>query len=358
MRESLIFLVVWVLWNPVATQADEARKVIVGVNTPGVEQLNDEQVHALVEQLQKNGVKTVRTGIGGIYNRFIIDAYQHGMGALVVIWPNARPNAKPHPGLSDAYPETFGASIAAQLAPIEAAGVPLTALQLGNEINGPYFNGDFLPALATGRVMGLSDLDNPNDPEGQEIAASYRAYLPLLAVLKDVRDHSNVNRRTPIISAGMGDGGLPGKRPGQKLDGVSVPATFAFLRRIGIDKLVDGYGVHVYPSGDPHRSASTRTADLKQDAFALCTRDKPCWLTEWGWRNTDQSCPLKDETRAQLTQLEREAFEPFVEQAQLAGILYYMWGGLPEQRTGNEDPAAIFRCGALTEGGRLAIAPM
>jgi hypothetical protein len=228
-------------------------------------------------------------------------------------------------------------------------------LELGNEINGPFFNGDFLPSLATGRVLGLSDLDNPQDPEGQAIAASYRAYLSLLAVLKDVRDHSKVNRKTPIITAGMGDGGLPGKRPG-KLDGVSIPATFAFLRRNGMDKLVDGYGVHVYPSGDLRRSASTRTDDLEQDAFALCTAAKPCWLTEWGWGNPDQSCPLNDKTRAQLIQLERKAFEPFVKQGRLAAILFYMWSGLPGAKS--EDPAAIFRCGTLTDAGKLALGPM
>ena len=330
-----------------------AGKIIVGVNTPGVQYMNDEQQHALIEQLQKNGVKTVRIGIGDKFNRFIIDAHQHGIGAVVVVWPNAKPTAQPRPAdpslglqwaqhrITDADPETFGASVTAQLAPIEAAGVPLTALQLGNEINGPFFNGDFLPAQATGRVMGLSDLDNPNDPEGRTIAASYRAYLPLLAALKDVRDHSTVNRKTPILSAGMADGGPPGKRPGQRLDGVSVAATLAFLRRNGMDKLVDGYGVHVYPSGDLHRPASTRIDDLNQDAFALCTAARPCWLTEWGWGNRDQSCPLHDAVRAQLVQIERSAFEQFIKQGRLAAILHYDWSGLPGQT--NEDPAGIFR---------------
>ena len=185
--------------------------------------------------------------------------------------------------------------LATQLAPLEAAGVHLTALELGNEINGPYFNGDFLPALASGRVLGISDLDNPNDPEGRAISASYRAYLRVLAALKDLRDHSKANKTTPIILAGLADGGLPGRKSGQRLDGVSIPATLAFMRRNGVDTMVDGYGVHVYPAGDPHRSAETLVGLLDKDAFALCTAAKPCWLTEWGFNNCLSEKQIADE---------------------------------------------------------------
>jgi hypothetical protein len=38
--------------------------VIVGVNVVGAQLINDEQQNALIEQLQKDGVKTVRTRIG------------------------------------------------------------------------------------------------------------------------------------------------------------------------------------------------------------------------------------------------------------------------------------------------------
>jgi hypothetical protein len=102
-----------------------------------------------------------------------------GVGTVAIIYPTqggAGVHTRPadlsvglqwaQPALTDADPAKFEAWLATQLAPLEAAGVHLTALELGNEINGPYFNGDFLPAQASGRVLGLSDLDNPNDPEG------------------------------------------------------------------------------------------------------------------------------------------------------------------------------------------------
>jgi hypothetical protein len=50
------------------------RRIIVGANTIGARYMNDEQQDALIEQLRENGVKTVRTGIGDRFNRFIVGA--------------------------------------------------------------------------------------------------------------------------------------------------------------------------------------------------------------------------------------------------------------------------------------------
>jgi hypothetical protein len=367
-RKIWIFVAAGIAFGAVEVRPALAGTVVVGVNTIGAQYMNEQQQDALIEQLQKDGVKAVRTGIGDKFNRFIIRAYQHGIGAVVIAYPNAAPGAAARPanpslglqwaahGITQSDPEKFKTGLKDALAPLEAAGVPLTAFELGNEINGPFFNGDFLPAQASGRLLGLPDLENPNDPEGRAIATSYRAYLPLLAALKEVRDHATANRRTPILPAGMAAAGLPGKRPGQKLDGVSVPATLAFLRQNGMDKLVDGYAVHVYPSGDLRRPLAARISDLDQDAFALCTPAKPCWLTEWGFGNPQSTCPIDEGTRAKLIQAERDAFAPFVKQGRLAALLYYVWSGMPGQKT--EDPAGIFRCGALTAAGKLALSPM
>jgi hypothetical protein len=46
------------------------------------------------------------------------------------------------------------------------------------------------------------------------------------------------------------------------------------------------------------------------------------------------------------------AFQHFVSQGRLAAIIFYDWADKP----GNE--GAIFRCGALTEAGKLALKPM
>ncbi len=208
----------------------------------------------------------------------------------------------------------------------------------------------------SGRVLGLSDLNNPNDPEARNVANGYRAYIKILAVLKDMRDHSRVNKTTPIVSGGLANVGLPQPQSFNKQVATSVPDTIEFLRQNGSDRLADGYGVHVYPSGDLQQPVSARIAVLN-DNFSACRREsKPCWLTEWAFKNRNQSCPINDETRVQLVRAERSAFKPFVEQKRLAAIIYYSWDG--DFVGQKENMGAIFRCGALTDAGKLALSPM
>lgn len=356
-----------ILLGAVAAQAAQTGKVIVGVNTVGVERLNEQQQDAFVEQLRENGVKVVRLGMDEKYTHFITRAYERGIGTVAIVFPwfgsekiaRMRPSDLPkgliwgQAAFSTIDPEALRTWFSARLTTLEAAGVRLTAFEFGNEINTAGYDGDF-PLQATGRELGLSDLNNPKDREGDAIAAGYRVYLKALAGLKQVRDASRLNQVTPIISAGLADSGPPGKRPGAKTDGVSIPDTLQFLRHNGLDELVDGYGVHFYPSNpDPNTPVTQRINGLKERALALCTSAKPCWLTEWGFANRDLSCPIHDETRVKLIQTEREAFESFVKQGTLAAIIYYNWTAKP-----GYEAQAIFRCGALTEAGKLALKPM
>ncbi len=343
-----------------------AAEPVVGVNVVDIDHISAPQQDALVEQLRQAGVTTVRAGIGDKFTHFIIRAYERGIGVVAIIYPtqgstntNKRP-ADPSIGLNYAQlgitgadPAKFKAFLEAQLAPLEAAGVRLTAFELGNEINGPFFNGDFLPAQATGRMLGLADLNNANDAEGRAIAASYRAYLRVAAALKDVRDHAKVNRNTPIVSAGLVSAGPAGKRPGQRLDGVAASDTLEFMRQNGLDGLVDGYGVHAYPAADPRRTVPALVDALGKDAFAACTASKPCWLTEWGFDNRDKPCPADDRVRVHLIATMRSALKQFAEQGKLAASVYYSWAGHP-----GELGSTIFRCGALTDAGKLALRPM
>jgi hypothetical protein len=154
----------------------------------------------------------------------------------------------------------------------------------------------------------------------------------------------------------LADWGLPGPKAWDGKPGVSLPDTIAFLRENGIDQLVDGYGVHVYPSGDPRASVAARVAELERKRiFAECGMGaKPCWLTEWGISNTSRACPLDDTKRMEAIRGERSALAQFVQQGRLAAALYYTWDGIPP----GADPAGIFRCGALTEAGLAALGPM
>ena len=137
----------------------------------------------------------------------------------------------------------------------------LAGVELGNEINWAAFNPEF-PLPGEGKILSLKDLTD--DPEGKQIAKGFLQYIKILEALKEVRDHSRLNRSAPIISAG-----LVSAKDGEKLynnkkeDMVSLAATIAFLRAHGLDSLVDAYGIHSYPSpgrpGDPTAAAQRAT---------------------------------------------------------------------------------------------------
>jgi hypothetical protein len=224
--------------------------------------------------MAQSGVKTIRTALLASNVDFIIKAYQQGIGSVAIVVPFPGKKSWSDVTLSEMKPEQLTEKVQPLLDKLEAAGVHLAALELGNEINTSTFNSD-LPNPGRGRELRLSDLNNPNDPEGSRVAAGYLAYVRVIAALKDLRDHSKLNQHTPIISAGLA------QKLGTKQVEVNLLDTIKFLRLNGMDKLVDGYGVHVYPSGDLNRPVSARIASLEQGIFAECTRTKPCWMTEW-----------------------------------------------------------------------------
>jgi len=261
-----------------------------------------------------------------------------------------------HP-LSYADPNAFRAYFQPLLDKLNAAGVRLAAFELGNELNSSAFNSEF-PLPGQGRMFGLEDLSR--DPEAKQIAAGYLQYLKVLAALRDIRNHSKVNNRTPVLTAGFAVyEGPEGPVRGARTDSVSVNATLDFLRAHGVDKLVDAYAVHVYPwssnPGDPSAAAARRDR-LAKYVLGKCHRagtpdGKPCWITEWGFKNTSTNCPVDDRVGVQLVEEMRNNFAPYVRERKLLGLIYYAWIDEAEHY-------GIYRCDGLMESGRLAIAPM
>lgn len=330
--------------------AAQAASPIIGVNAYG----------ANLDDMAANGVKTLRISLFPNSVDFVVDAYRHGISSVVIVYPFTGASIKWQgpwgaAPLSRLDPQEFIAGVTPLLNKLEAAGVRLAAIELGNEPNGGGFNGD-IASPGSGRVLGLADLNNPNDAEARPIAAGFRVYVKIMAALKDIRDHSKHNQQTPIITAGMANWGPPRAKAFNN-GGVAVSLTdnIEFLRQNGIDKYVDGYGVHVYPDADLRKPVVTRIASLEQLLFAACTRAKPCWLTEWGVGNADQSCPAKDAARRQVIGTIRDAFKHFVDEGRLSALIYYAWVGVPGNKI---DGSAIWRCGSLTEAGRLALSPM
>jgi hypothetical protein len=379
---TFILSVAWVLIAAVATAALASQPPpVVGVNL-----VNEPYKQTALEQeatfraMQAAGVHVIRAGIPDNAQglAFAQSAYAHGIKVEWLLgvypdpgtqWPRL-PDAYKGKGLWSGWPlstanaDTFKANIGAELAKLESKGVMLAGFELGNEINWTGFNADF-PLPAQGRVLNEKDL--ANDPEGRKIAQGYLRYLKTLAALKDIRDHSTLNRRTPIISAGLADLDDSGKwLRTVKADAVSVDATLHFLQANGLDQLVAGYGLHFYPlaisPGSAQGQAALR-AHLELNGLAECgppgaAKGKPCWMTEWNFNGLKglDACPIDDSSRVAMVREMRSVLHELAEQHRLGGSLYYTWQG--QIHAPKEDHDSAFLCDALTESGKLALSPM
>jgi hypothetical protein len=343
--------------------ADE--KIVLGVHVDNPQRLSPQDQEALLDQLQAAGVRVIRAPLkspwgGANYGpaiQFIRRAYERGIKTVLIVQLQYREDAHRRPavqGLPEMWPSyplssadsvRFKGVFAPLFENLEELRITFSALELGNEINGTAFNGDF-PIPGEGKVFGREDLTR--DPEARQIAEGYRAYLQTLEVLKNIRDHSRFNGETPILSAGLVDAGFARPRPNSKTDAVTISATIEYLRANGIDQLVDAYGVHTYPWG---KIPAGRRDQLEQETLVQCQppgQGKPCWITEWGLPAASGACPSNDAPRTALMQEMLGHFRQFVREGRLLGLIYYAWG---------DGKYGVYRCGALTEAGRVALDP-
>jgi hypothetical protein len=337
--------------------------ITIGVNIVNPQRLSRVQQDAVLNQLQAAGVHVIRVPLappwgGDNYGPaidFVRHAHERGIKADLIVGlqyavgavrrsvVKDQPEMWPSYPLSSADPVRFRAVFQPLLNRLEGLGITFAALELGNEINWAAFNGDF-PIPGEERVFDSEDLSR--DPEARKIADGYRAYVQTLRVLKDIRDHSRLNRDTPILSAGLSDPGFAGPRPASKADAVTIGATLEYLRANGVDTLVDAYGAHAYPWA---QTAGRRLNQLERDTLAECRppeQGRPCWLTEWGLPGGAR--PGNDMPQAALIAEMLDDFRQFVQDGRLKGLLYYAWA---------DAEYGIYRCGALTASGRLALDP-
>ena len=353
-----------------------AQDMVVGVNVVNPMRASVADQNVLLSQLKAAQVRVIRCGIShddkGI--DFAKRAAADGIRIQLIAGPQYTPNAPTRPYQPDLFPAMWSGHPLSFADPalsktdfqhlfdsLDANGIQLAGVELGNEINWAAFNPDF-PLPGEGKILSLEDL--AHDPEGMQISKGLLQYVKILAVLKDVRDNSRLNRNTPIISAGMVSAQDGAKLyNNKKEDMVSLAATIGFLRAHGLDSLVDAYGVHSYPSGaqpgNPaaaaERADRLNTVDLAECRTKGTAGGKPCWITEWGFPNADVSCPAKEAGRTLLVEELRSDFAATAAEHRLVGIDYFSWDSDPWSH--KTDPDSVYRCGALTESGRGAIAP-
>jgi hypothetical protein len=373
-HEAVAFLFVSIFF--LAPAHSPAQDMVVGVNVVNPMRASVAYQNALLNQLKAAQVRVIRCGISnddkGI--DFAKRATAKGIRIQLIVSPEYPPNAPTRPYQPNVFPSMWGGHPLSSADPalskaafqhlfesLDANGITLAGVELGNEINWAAFNAEFL-LPGEGKILSLQDLDH--DPEGKQIAKGFLQYIKVLAVLKEVRDHSRLNKNTPIISAGM-----VSAKDGEKLyndkkeDKVSLKATIDFLRAHGLDSLVDAYGVHSYPSGGQpgnpsaaaQRAARLNSVDLAECRAKGAKEGKPCWITEWGFPNADLSCPAKEAGRMLLIEELRSDFAKAADEHRLVGIDYFSWNSDPWSKTIDAD--SVYRCGALTESGKQAVAP-
>ena len=355
---TLFVLALVMTWGLSSVQGTECP---VGVNVNSFQNFSAAEQQEIVGQLKRSGVGFVRTSLRPDDKNMTLAKSLQAEGIGLVLVPSIqfslnaplRP-ADPKRHLRSAMPLSYADAERSRVYfqtlfdKLDAKGIVLTGVELGNEINWTDFNGDF-PIPGQGKAFTSEDLSR--DPEAKQVARGFLQYLKVLAVLKEVRDHSRLNKHIPILSAGMA--AVTGGSWQQKLqvDGVSIPATYAYLRAHGLDKLVDGYGVHDYPPevnpGDK-AAAAKRIAMLDKSIFPP-GNTKPYWLTEWGFSSVATSL-AEDQARARSVVEMRTYFLHLFRQGRLGGIFWYVWN--------EPDHDSIYRAGVLMEAGRQAVAPM
>lgn len=348
--------------------------VIVGVNIVNPMRARVADQNETFNELKAAGVRVIRCGITADEKGidYAKRAAGYGISLQLILSPQYLPGApsrlydpKNFPSMWSGHPLSYADPILSKtyyqslFDQLDKNGIVLTGIELGNEINWAAFNPEF-PLPGEGRILSIQDLHN--DPEGKKIAQGFLQYLKILDVLKQVRDRSRLNREVPIILAGM-----VSAPDGQKLynnkkeDMVSLPATIGFLQAHGLDTLVDAYGIHSYPSGgqpgnqaaDAKRAARFINVDIAECRKAGSKSGKPAWITEWGFNNTDQNCPVNDTSRTLLVKQMMGVFAKAAAQGRLVGITYFAWNSDPWSK--QPDPYTLYRCGGLTPSGKAAI---
>jgi hypothetical protein len=192
-----------------------AQDVVVGVNVVNPMRASVAAQNAVLGELAAAHVHVIRCGISnddkGI--DYAKRAAAKGIRILLGVGAQYSTNAPTRAYQPDKYPAMWSGHPLSYADPelskafyqklfdaLDANGIELAGIELGNEINWAAFNPEF-PLPGEGAILSLADLSD--DPEGKQIAKGFLQYVKIMAVLKEVRDHSRLNRSTPLISAGM-----------------------------------------------------------------------------------------------------------------------------------------------------------
>lgn len=343
---------------PSGATAETARFGVNRVNLAWVDAAGRERI---LDQIAQSGIRSVRLSVAKPIDASI-DAVKvaHRKGLVVLLEislgnPDFYPaGTRPRSGrgriwdmyrLSDISPEQYRAVIGDVLQRIDRLGVPLVAVEPGNEINWGAYNGDLevRPEANSRTARPLADLD---DPALVERGAA--KYVQLLQVTRQELAKTKLSAGAKLVSAGLSD--IPPAHADRRgIDSIDPTSFTALLRKHGLDQAADGYGIHIYPGGDGSPAAREKHVD---QALSICSarpeQGKPCWITEWGFANTAKTCPADDSRREPMVRRTRDRFAELMRAGRVAAAFYFDW---------DATSYGVWRCGELSPAGRAAVTP-
>lgn len=340
--------------------ADDAFPERVGINRVNLAWLSRAEQERVLKEIAASGITHVRLSLSRPVDKSIEAleiADRLGLKILVEIQLGNKDyypaDARPRTGfgriwdvhrLSDLDLDLYRDQLRSALRRIDGMGIRIDAVEPGNEINYSAYNGDLVVYEKPGRRTPRSISEVANRAAFER---GLDAYVGAVRITREELQATVHSRDARVISAGLSDVGTgeADRRGMERLD----PGTFvSLLRERGIDALIDGYGIHVYPG----RKGEAALAQYVATLLDFCRPEgdgKPCWVTEWGIANTALSCPIDDREREGAIRVMRRTFGRLMEERRLEAAFYYDWDTQPHY--------SVWRCGALSPAGVAATEP-
>jgi len=221
----------------------------------------------------------------------------------------------------------FAQHLRATLDAVKAANLAIDAFEIGNEFDTTCYDADVPVGHAASE---------------KEIVTWLRGYGEFLKAAALVMRDPNYFPHAKIVTFGIAHGSDKWDKPWRH---ISQPAAVvARLRNVnGFNYLdntlyhVDGYATHIYPW--PGDIVGSVRGTLNQDAAAL-GRDKPFWVTEWGFLSKSSFPTQKGETLSQGIKEILATFDSLAPSIPLGPVMFYRYDVWLTDNTGQLLPEA------------------
>lgn len=364
-RQAIAVVAVLAMTASFPSTSAAARKQVpeVGVNRPNLAGLPERHWRATLESMSNAGVRLLRTNAAAPVDqvaRLVRYANDRGIQVVLIVplWlPALYPDdVQPRPGnthyfavrpISRIDPNRFNTLWKELRRSIRSNGAHVLGYQIGNELNGAGFNGDY-PIGDDARLIAPDSCDLRRACEN--ILAGFAQYVDLLRIVYE----SKLLDDALLLPAGMAK--TSGLWAARTKGFFSTPsATIRHLDRLGAGRYVEAYAVHIYPNAslaNPNAGAH----DVKQqmvDIVSECTPSgltkKPCWVTEWGIHNQQASCD-QDPSRTALQEAGLRILKDLIRRDIVETAIYYDWD--------SDKTLRVFRCARLVEPEVVIPAPV